>query len=83
MSFTVYMLKCADGTLYTGSTDNVEKRLHQHNHLKSGARYTKQRRPVKIVYTEPFKTFKEARQKEYQIKCLTRTKKLELIFPRS
>jgi len=79
MSFVVYMLECHDGSLYTGSTNNLQKRVHQHNHLKSGARYTKQRRPVRLVYAETFKTFKEARQRECLIKCFTRKKKLELI----
>ena len=77
-AFTVYMLKCADGTLYAGSTGNLEKRLHAHNHLKSGARYTKARRPVKLVYTKSCKTFRRARQEEYRIKCLTRAQKLEM-----
>lgn len=79
MSFVVYMLECADGSLYSGSTNNIQKRIHQHNHLKSGARYTKQRRPVRLVYLEICKTFREARQKEYQLKGLSREKKLALI----
>jgi len=79
MAFTVYILECSDGTLYTGSTNDIEKRLHQHNHLKSGARYTKARRPVKIVYTETCKTMRKAKQREYQIQCLTRKQKLELV----
>jgi putative endonuclease len=79
MSFVVYILKCSDESLYVGSTNDLEKRLHAHNHLKSGARYTKQRRPVQLVYSESFKTFKETRQREYQIKQLKREQKLELI----
>ena len=79
MSFVVYMVMCADDSLYIGSTNNINKRLHQHNHLKSGARYTKQRRPVRLVYTETYPTFKEARQREYVMKNLTRKVKLDLV----
>ncbi len=74
-----YILKCADDTLYVGSTNNLEKRLHQHNNLKSGAHYTKIRRPVELVYTEEFATLKEARARELELKKWTRTKKIELI----
>lgn len=79
MAFVVYILECADGTLYVGSTNDLEKRLHQHNHLKSGAHYTKIRRPVELIYKETFKTMKEARQRECKIKQLTRQQKLELV----
>lgn len=79
MPFTAYMLECIDTSLYVGSTNNIEKRLHQHNHLKSGAHYTKLRRPVRLVYAETFETFKEARQREHQLKQLTREDKLKLI----
>ncbi len=78
MSFTVYILQCADDTLYIGSTNNLEKRLHQHNHLKSGARYTKARRPVTLAYSETCETVGEARSREYQLKQLTREEKLRL-----
>ncbi|EKD92978.1 MAG: hypothetical protein ACD_28C00285G0005 [uncultured bacterium] len=83
MPFLVYMLECADRTLYVGSTNNLEKRLHQHNHLKSGATYTKGRRPVRVVYQETHATFREARQRECQIKCLTRAEKLKLVQRKS
>lgn len=79
MPFTTYILECSDLTLYVGSTNNLEKRLHQHNNLKSGANYTKGRRPVRVVYSETCETFKEARQREYQLKCLTRAEKLKLL----
>jgi|WetSurMetagenome_2_1015567.scaffolds.fasta_scaffold181465_2 putative endonuclease len=79
MSFAVYILKCSDDSLYVGSTNDIEKRIHAHNHLKSGARYTKARRPVQLIYTKICETFKEARQREYRIKCLKREQKLELI----
>ena len=74
-----YILECSDQTLYVGSTNDLEKRLHQHNHLKSGAHYTKIRRPVTIKYSENFETLKEARARERQIKKLDRKNKLILI----
>ncbi len=77
--FYVYILTCADDTLYTGSTNNLEKRLHKHNHLKSGAHYTKIRRPVVLSYSEECKTYAEARAREGELKRLTRKEKLELI----
>lgn len=79
MSYAVYILKCADQTLYVGSTNDLEKRLHQHNHLKSGARYTKGRRPVSLLYSEVYETVGEARSREYVIKQLTREEKLHLV----
>jgi putative endonuclease len=75
----VYILECADGTLYVGSTNDLEKRLHQHNHLKCGAHYTKIRRPVTLKYSEIFKTLNQARKRECEIKGWKRDKKLELI----
>lgn len=79
MNFTAYILECADKTLYIGATNDIEKRVHRHNHLKSGARYTKARRPVKVVYQETFSTFNEALKREYSLKQLTRSEKLALI----
>ena len=78
MNYT-YMVKCADGTLYTGWTNCLEKRLKAHNGGRNGAKYTKTKRPVSLVYYEGFFTNEEAMQREYQIKQLTRERKLELI----
>ena len=78
MYFT-YILECADKTLYVGCTNNLERRLEQHNNSKSGAHYTKIRRPVKLKYSEKFKTLKKARQREAEVKKWRREKKLELI----
>lgn len=75
----VYILECADKSLYVGSTNNLEKRLRQHNHAKSGAHYTKIRRPVVLEYSEKVATFAEARKREAEIKRWPREKKLELI----
>lgn len=78
MAWVTYMLSCADGTIYTGITNDLEKRLHQHNHAKSGAHYTKIRRPVTLLYAEPSKTLSRARKREAAIKKLTRAQKLDL-----
>lgn len=74
----IYILSCSDNTLYVGSTNNLEKRLHEHNHLKSGAHYTKIRRPVVLKYTETYKTLAEARKREAEIKRMKREEKLAL-----
>ena len=78
MNYT-YMVKCADGTLYTGWTNCLEKRLKAHNSGRNGDKYTKTKRPVSLVYYEGFFSKEEAMQREYQIKQLTRERKLELI----
>ncbi len=79
MNHFVYILECADKTLYVGSTSDLDKRLHAHNHLKSGAHYTKIRRPVSLKYSEAFTQFGKARAREAEIKRLSKDKKLELI----
>jgi len=75
----VYILECADKSLYVGCTNNLEKRLKQHNDSKCGAHYTKIRRPVALKYSETFSTLKKARQRESEIKSWRREKKLDLI----
>ncbi len=77
---TVYILRCADGTLYTGSTNNLEKRLHDHNTSKAGAKYTRGRRPVELVYQETVASLSEARKREAEIKRLSREEKILLFF---
>jgi putative endonuclease len=79
MSFVVYILECADTTLYVGSTNDIAKRVHQHNTAKAGARYTKARRPVVLRYSEPAESLGAARSREAAIKRLTRKQKLDLI----
>ncbi len=74
----VYILHCRDGTLYTGMTDDLKKRLTSHNSGK-GAKYTRGRRPLTLVYSEECTTASEARKREYAIKQLTRQQKLQLI----
>lgn len=73
MNYT-YIVRCRDGTLYTGWTNNLEKRMEAHNSGK-GARYTKSRRPVKLVYYEEFETKEEAMSREYAIKHMKKSKK--------
>jgi len=73
-----YMLKCSDGTLYTGWTNDLEKRVEAHNSGK-GAKYTKARRPVELAYYEEFETKEQAMKREYTIKQLGRKEKQELI----
>lgn len=75
----VYILECKDGTLYTGWTTNLNRRLKEHNSGK-GARYTKGRHPVKLVYFEKYLSKAEAMKREYQIKKMTKHKKIKLIM---
>lgn len=73
-----YMVECSDGTLYTGWTTEVKKRVEAHNAGK-GAKYTKSRRPVRLVYYEEFKTKQEAMRREYEIKHFSREEKKKMI----
>lgn len=75
----VYILECADTSLYVGCTNNLEKRLKEHNGSKQGAHYTKIRRPVALKYSETFSNLADARAREAAIKRLSREKKLALI----
>jgi putative endonuclease len=78
MYFT-YILQCADNTLYVGCTNNIEKRLREHNHSKKGAHYTKIRRPVVLLYQETYTNLSDARRREAEIKRMKREEKLGLI----
>ena len=73
-----YMVKCSDGTLYTGWTTDLEHRVKAHNDGE-GAKYTRSRRPVVLVYYEEYTTKAEAMKREYSIKQLTRKQKEKLI----
>jgi putative endonuclease len=77
--WSVYMLLCADNTFYTGVTNNLEKRLIAHNTLPTGAKYTKARRPVKLVYQEDGLAKGEALRRENVVRKLPRVKKLALV----
>lgn len=72
------MVLCSDSTLYTGYSTNINDRIKKHN-LGTGSKYTRSRRPVKLVYVELFDTKSEAMKREYFIKQLTRREKLNLI----
>lgn len=80
MNYT-YIVKCSDNSLYTGWTNNLEKRIQDHNAGK-GAKYTKSRLPVELMYFEIFDTKEEAMSREYAIKQLSRLQKLKLIEQR-
>jgi putative endonuclease len=79
MDYFVYILQCADDSLYVGCTNDLNKRIKQHNESKRGAHYTKIRRPVVLKYSEKLTTLKEARSREAEIKSWRREKKLNLI----
>jgi len=81
MNYT-YLLKCADGTLYCGWTSCLEERVRVHNEGK-GAKYTRPRRPVELVYFECFETRQEAMRREAAIKKLSRLEKINLIMKNS
>lgn len=77
-----YMVECGDGSLYTGWTNHLEERMECHNKGK-GAKYTRTRLPIRLVYYEVFATKREAMQREYAIKQLKRKDKLKLIEKQS
>lgn len=77
MNYT-YIVRCADGSLYTGWTNHLKERIAAHN-AGRGARYTRSRRPVRLVYYETFDTKEEAMSREWHIKQLSRAQKLKLI----
>ena len=89
MGFSLYIVACADGTLYTGIATDVERRVGEHNGLgkngepaggkAQGARYTSARRPVSLVYQATFETRSDASKEEFRIKQMTRTEKEKLI----
>ncbi len=81
MSYSVYIALCSDGTYYTGIAVDVEKRIHEHNTSPKGARYTRTRRPVTLVYFENHPDRSSALKREYAIKRMTRPQKDALIHP--
>ncbi|MDD2356627.1 MAG: GIY-YIG nuclease family protein [Thiovulaceae bacterium] len=78
MSYFVYILECSDNTLYTGIAKDVNKRLNEHNNSKNGAKYTKARRPVKLLHVEECEDRSSACKREYTIKQLSREAKITL-----
>ncbi|MCX6718499.1 MAG: GIY-YIG nuclease family protein [Candidatus Staskawiczbacteria bacterium] len=79
MQYFIYILECADESFYIGCTNDLSKRIKQHNESKCGAHYTKIRRPVKLKYSEIFDNLKDTRMREAEIKGWRREKKIELI----
>jgi len=75
----VYILRCRDDSLYTGITTDIERRLNEHNHLASGASYTRGRRPVTLVYSRPMHDRSAASREEWRIKKLSRQDKEAMV----
>jgi putative endonuclease len=74
----VYILKCADNTLYTGVTTDLERRVNEHNHSPLGAKYTKPRRPVNLIYKETHTNRSEATKREVELKKMPKAEKQRL-----
>lgn len=79
VNWYVYILRCEDGTLYTGVTSDIQRRIHEHNHTKRGARYTRGRRPVSLVYHEQVSGRSVAQQREAAIRKLDTVAKWQLL----
>ena len=77
--YFVYILRCSDNTLYTGITTDLQRRIDEHNHSPKGAKYTRNRRPVALAYSEGCPDKSSAAKREYAIKKLTRDEKERLI----
>jgi putative endonuclease len=75
----VYIIRCRDGTLYTGIANNLQKRIAEHNSEEGGARYTRSRRPVELVYSEQAPSRAESLKREYEVKRMPRAEKNKLI----
>ncbi len=78
--YYLYILECSDSTLYTGITVDLDRRVLEHNTAKSGAKYTKARRPVRLVYSKKFRNRSLASKAEIHMKRLSRAQKLALIL---
>ena len=79
MSYYVYIVRCSDNSLYTGITTDINRRIHEHNETKKGAKYTKSRRPVSLVYSALIGDRSSAQKEEYRIKKLSKIKKQKLV----
>ena len=75
----VYIVHCKDGTLYTGIAKDLKRRMGEHNSENGGAKYTRSRRPVELVYSERTESKSDALRREHQVKRMSRIKKIELI----
>lgn len=81
MGYTVYLLRCKDGTYYTGVTTDLERRVREHNGSSKGAKYTKSRRPVTLVYSETRTDRSAAQKREHVLRTLPRVEKDKLAKP--
>lgn len=77
--YFLYILRCADTTLYTGITTDLDRRITEHNESEKWAKYTRIRRPVEIIYSESFENRSEASRREYEIKKMTKKDKEILV----
>lgn len=77
--YFIYILRCSDNSLYCGQTKDLKRRIQEHNDPDSRSKYTRSRRPVKLVYTEKYKTINEVLKREFEIKKMTKVQKEKLI----
>ena len=83
-SYYVYMVECSDGTYYTGITTDIKRRIEEHNTSEKGAKYTRTRRPVRLVYSEEYPDRSSASKREWEIKNkFTRAEKKKLLLSRA
>ena len=75
----VYLLRCNDNSLYAGITTDINRRVHQHNHTKLGAKYTRAKRPVSLAFIETAINKSEASKREYQLRKLSKSQKEQLV----
>lgn len=79
-TFYTYIIECSDGTFYIGKTTDLTRRIRQHNgEIVGGAKYTRGRRPVKLLYSQKFNTLSEALKNEFYLKSLSRNEKEKII----
>lgn len=81
--YYLYLLRCADNSLYCGQTKDMQRRIKEHNSIDSKSKYTRTRRPVKLVYFEKYRTVNKALKREFEIKKMTKAKKEALILKNS
>lgn len=77
--YFIYILRCSDNSLYCGQTKDIKRRIQEHNSSDSISKYTRSRRPVKLVYTEEYQTINDALKREFEIKKMTKIQKERLI----
>lgn len=80
MAYYAYIVECADGTYYSGIATDLERRVREHNESPKGAKYTRARRPVRLVYAEEFENRSEAQKREASLKGMTRHQKQSMIL---